>query len=174
MRWVACAMLAALPVCAAQADKSRVPRAGLVAIEKSIDGKFEHTGVPDPFLLLGTTRGVYLEGFGVVFTSEVNLVNSPGLSPFKQSFTADEKARLRGQKLERVLLLKQAMRDVLRSAATSLTMVPPTEQIAIGVSLFYFWWEEKDGLPSQIILRGQRQKLAGADSANASIQTDEF
>ncbi len=39
------------------------------------------------FDLLGTTRGVYLEGYGVVFSAELDLIVTPNLNPFHQSFT---------------------------------------------------------------------------------------
>ena len=62
----------------------------------------------DPYLLIGDTRGVYLEGYGAVFTTEVNLANGPSLSPFRPSITKDDIARIRAKKLERFPILRPA------------------------------------------------------------------
>ena len=46
-------------------------------MEKSLDERISKLWDDNPYLLLGTTRGVYLEGYGAVFTAEVNLVVEP-------------------------------------------------------------------------------------------------
>src|SRR5260370_456257 len=56
-----------------------VKRAALIAMEKSFDQRIVRLA-DDPYLLVGDTRGVYLEGYGAVFTAEVNLANGPSLS----------------------------------------------------------------------------------------------
>src|SRR3954466_4010347 len=39
----------------------------------------------EPLDLLGFTHGVQIDNFGVVFTAEVSLIRTPGLSPFQQT-----------------------------------------------------------------------------------------
>src|SRR5208282_4071738 len=89
------------------ASHSRVTRAALASVEKNCDGQLAYTA--DAFDLLGTTRGVYLEGYGVVFSTELNLIVSPNLSPFHTSFSKIEIARIHDRKVERLPLLKQKM-----------------------------------------------------------------
>lgn len=156
---VIAALLLTTAIWAAVAEKPRFSRASLVAMEKSFDGRIRKISIDDPFDLLGNTRGIYLEGYGAVFTTEVNLVAGPTITPFHLTISKEEASRMRQKKVQRVPVLKDKMRDMLVASAASLDSVPPKEQIALGVSLFYFSWEDTAGLPSQILMQAERQKL---------------
>jgi hypothetical protein len=136
-------------------------RAALIPVEKSFDQRIMHIA-DDPYILLGYTRGVYLEGYGAVFTAEVNLVNGPWQSPFRPVITKEDIARIRARKLERFPVLRQAMRDTLLDAAASLDEVPAKEQIVVGVSLPYRPEEDSTGMPGQILMQGEKGKLIDA------------
>ncbi|MCS6952909.1 MAG: hypothetical protein RMK57_07905 [Bryobacterales bacterium] len=153
-------LLAATALLAQAATNPRVSRAALVQVEQQLDRRIE-TAFPDnPFLLLSTTQGVYLEGYGAVFTAEVNLISAPAPSPFRPAFTREDVEKVRLKKLERVTALKGLLKEALVEAAASLAAVPPDEQIAIAVSLFYFrTWENTTGLPSQILIQAPRGVL---------------
>lgn len=152
------AVLLAAGLCLTGAERPRVTRAALAAVEKSFDRRLE--GVLDsPFLLLGMTRGVYLEGYGAVFTAEVNLASGPTITPFRPQITKEEIAKLRLRKLERLPAVKNAMREMLVASAGSLDTVPAEERLAVGVSLFYFSWEDATGLPSQVLMQAPRKTL---------------
>lgn len=144
------------------AQRPRVNRVALAAMERTFDQRILRFDVNDPFDLLGSTRGVYLEGYGAVFTAEVNLVASAVITPFRPKPSAGEIERLRQRKAARLALLKKHMREMMLSLAASLEGVPPQEHIALGVSVFYFSWENREGLPSQVLMRAQRQKLVDA------------
>src|SRR5207237_7315858 len=75
------------------ASAQRVKRGALAAMEKSFDARLQQM-VTEPFDLLGNTRGLYLEGYGAVFTAEVNLIISPMLSPFRPPFSNEEIAKV--------------------------------------------------------------------------------
>jgi hypothetical protein len=170
------AALVALALAAASAVQPppAMRRATLVAMEKIFDGSLERTGGDDPLMVLGGTCGIYLEGYGAVFTAQVNLITSPGLSPFRLSMSPEDVARIHLRKLRHVPLLKQAMREMLLHSARTLDTVPLTEQIVVGVSLFYFSWEDAGGLPSQIVMRAQRGSLLQKTGAEGAIQTEEY
>ena len=51
------------------------------------------------------------------------------------------------------------MQEALIATAASLDTVPSNEQVAVGVSLFYYKWEDTSGLPGQIVMQAERQKL---------------
>ena len=158
--------------CAAAAADPRVTRVSLAAMERSFDRRVESVDVADPFMLLGTTRGLYLNGYGAVFTAEVNLVASAAISPFRPEFTKQEIARLRQKKYDRVTVLKEHMRNALIGAASSLDGVPPNEQVVLGVTLFYFNWEDRTGLPSQVVMQAPKKALLEARKGNpAPLQT---
>jgi hypothetical protein len=182
MKPLAClpAVLAAC-VCLTGADRPRVSRATVAAMEKSIDKRLETDVVESPFLLLGMTRGVYLEGYGAVFTAEVNLASGPTISPFRPKVTKDEIVKLRLRKLGRLPALKSAMREALVAAAGSLDTVPAEERLVVGVSLFCFSWEDSSGLPSQIVMQAPRRTLLDfqtnrrdRSTLEAAVQVQEF
>jgi hypothetical protein len=150
----------------------RVTRAALASVEKGFDGRF--TRSYDSFDLLGTTRGAYLEGYGAVFSTELNLIVSPNLNPFHQSFTKIEIARIHERKVQRLPLLKQQMREMLIASAASLENLPPSEQVVLAVTLFHYSWEDYSGLPSQIVMQAERQKLLSNATRETAIRTVEF
>ncbi|MGA2595203.1 MAG: hypothetical protein ABSH32_35370 [Bryobacteraceae bacterium] len=156
------------------ASQVRITRAALSGVEKNFDGHFARANTPDSFDLLGNTRGVYLEGFGAVFSSELNLLVTPNLNPFHTSFTKPEIARIHERKLERVLLLRQNMRQMLVASAAALENLPPQEQIVLAVTLFHYSWEDYSGLPSQIVMQAQRQQLLSNATRETAIRTQEF
>lgn len=157
---------------AAPTSHPRVTRAALAGVEKSCDGQLAYTA--DAFDLLGPTRGVYLEGYGAVFSTELNLILSPNLSPFHQSFSKMEIAGIHDRKVQRLPLLKRKMREMLMASAASLETMPPGEQVVVAVSLFHYSWEDYSGLPSQIVMQAERQKLLSSATREAAIRTVEF
>jgi hypothetical protein len=156
------------------ASHARIARAALASVEKNFDGRFARAYTPDAFELLGPTRGVYLEGYGAVFSVELNLIVSPNLTPFRQSFTKIEIARIHDRKVQRLPLLKQQMREMLVASAASLENLPPSEQVVLAVSLFHYSREDYSGLPSQIVMQAERQKLLSNATRDTAIRTGEF
>src|SRR5713226_2229501 len=99
--------LCALLLAAAQAPADgRTLRASLKSSERTIDERVQQMTARAPFALLGTTRGAYLAGYGVVFTVEVNLVPVAGLSPFRPAYSPAEIQALNKQKREKLGVLK--------------------------------------------------------------------
>jgi hypothetical protein len=168
-------LVALLP--AAQLDKPPVTRAALAPIEKRIDARLGRPAQEETYDLLGTTRAVYLEGFGVVFTTEVGLLQIPPITPFNPSFSKEEIQQIRQRKAAKLPLLKQAMREMLAASAASLPALAADDRIAVAVTLFYFSWEDRTGLPSQILMQATKKSLAGKpvnDALTASIRLQEF
>jgi hypothetical protein len=160
-------------VSAAAAEKPRVSRAAVAAVEKTLDNRLGGLWPDDPLMVVGLTQGVYISGYGVVFTGEVNIAPAAGISPFHQTITKEEVARIHDKKLQRLAKLKDAMEDMLLSSAASLDAVPAEEQIAIAVSLFYWHWENTAGLPAQIVMRAPKRTLVmvKAGLADRSVLT---
>jgi hypothetical protein len=150
-------------------------------LEKAFDRRISGNDLEQPMDLIGFTRGAYLPNYGVVFTAEVNLMVSAGLSPFRPRVGPEEKARLRQRKLARVPEMKKLMRDMMVSAATSLKTLPAEQKIAVGVSFFYHPFEDTQGLPEQLVMEAARRTLvefeAGrltAAQLEAAIQAQEY
>jgi hypothetical protein len=160
---------------------SRVSYRELHDLEKSFDQRIVDYNRDQPMDLIGFTRGVYLEDYGAVFTTEVNLLLSAGITPFRPKFTPEELTRLRQKKLDRVPELKRLMRDMMVSTGTRLKQVPVTQQVVVGVSLFYHSFENTEGLPAQIVMQAPRKTLVdfesgkmSADALASAIQVQEF
>jgi len=153
---------------------TRITRAAITGLEKSFDGRIERANAPDSFYLLGPTRGVYLEGYGVVFSTELDLIVSPNLSPFHQSFTKIEIVRIHDKKLRQLPVLKQNMREMLVASAVALENLPPSEQVVLAVTLFHYSWEDSSGMPSQIVMQAERQKLLSNATRETAFRTREF
>jgi hypothetical protein len=166
------------PVVAAS-DPPRVARATLAATEKSLDDRFTRLWTDNPFVVLGPTRGVYLEGYGAVFTTEVNLVPGPVLGLLMPAVTKQDIERHRRMKLERIPQLKAALEQALAATAASLDTVPPDEQIVLVAFLSKYPWEDASGMPVQIMMQGSRKQLmeaqrTGAASLRAAIKAAQF
>jgi hypothetical protein len=178
--WSLLLALATLLPPAALPQSVPVTRADLAGLERKFDRTIPTLDVNDPYDLLGTTRGIYLPNFGVVFTTELNLVVTT-ISPFLPELTVSDIEKLHRKKLTRVPALKQCMRKMLVEAAADLKGVPVGERIVLGVTIFYRQFEIKDNLPRQIVMQAPRKALldfkAGRiDSAalDAAIRTQEF
>jgi hypothetical protein len=180
MRAVGMALAGCLAAGLLMGAKAVVSRAAMQTLEKSFDRRVQEFSIDDPILLLGTTRGVYLEGYGAVFTAEVNLA-PVAISPFHQNRNPEQMARLHAKKRLRVPVLKDMMEKALVDIGVALDNVPPDENIVLGVSLFHFSWEDTKQLPRQVLLASKRRSLldykAGRlDRAGleAQIQSQEY
>ena len=160
-------LLAILAASSSAAERPRVSRDALAHMERSFDQRIQRFDLNEPMDLLGSTRGVYLEGYGAVFTAEVNLVPSAVVTPFRPRPEPAELAKLRQRKAARLKQLERQMREMMLELAASLSSVPPEEYIALGVSVFYFSWENREGLPSQVLMRARRQALLEAQARRA-------
>jgi hypothetical protein len=180
-RWIGAAVTLAAIVWSATAANPRVSREAMAVLEKKFDQGVESFSIDDPFYLLGATRGVYLDDYGAVFTAELNLVAAAVVTPFRPSFTKEQVERLRQKKIRRLIPLKELMRNMMVDSATALKNVPPDERIVMGVTLFYYSWEDTRELPAQILMQARRGSLldfeagridgAGLDSV---IRVQEF
>jgi hypothetical protein len=153
---------------AASPDQGHATMVSIVSTQRSIDGKLAHIWPDEPFFVLGTTHGVYLDGYGAVFTAEVNLATAP-ISPFMPNPTREIIARHHQKKVERLPQLEQAMRDALAQTASSLDTLADTDRVVLAVSLTSYAWEPA-GLPCQIVMQGQKGALVAALNAGGGAQ----
>jgi hypothetical protein len=172
------ALVALLALCAlpGAADGPKVNRGMIEGMEHSLDHKLSALWPQDPLEVVGLSQGTYIQGYGAVFLSEVNVApTSAGASPFNPTVTADQVRRTHEKKVQRMAALRTAMRAMLLDSARSLDSVPSDEQVAVGLSLFYWKWENRDGLPAQIVMHAPRKTLLQSASAEqASIASEEF
>ncbi len=150
------------------ATESRVSRATILAVEKNINDKLAaHTA--DPYDVLGNARGTYLDGYGALFTFEVDLINAGpiNLSPFKPTISVQEVATTRERKVKKLAELKESMRTLMVNASGTLEGLPANERVAMEAILFYYSWENSRGLPHRVFMSAEKQKLLDAKAAHA-------
>jgi len=147
------------------ASEPTVSLSSLKAVEASINDRIR-SNINDPYDVLGPARGTYLEGYGAVFTMEMNLVLVSPLmvSPFHQTVSEKELSDLRERKMKKIDGLKATMRELMTSAGKSLTGLPPQERIVMEAFLFNYRWENSRGLPHRLVLTVSRQQLMDASN----------
>jgi hypothetical protein len=150
--------LALLVAAGLGAQPPAVKRDVIVTVEQHLDDAIRGLNANEPYDLLGFARGVYLPGYGVVFTVEMNLVITP-ITPFHQQPSGVQLTRLRQKKVQRLVPVRELMRAALVDAAATLDPVPSNEQVVLAVTLFYRSFEERDGLPGQIVMQAPKRLL---------------
>lgn len=151
--------LACMLACPAAAQNTGPSRQEIAAMEKALDQRLARFDMERPLDVLGLTRGIYLQGFGAVFTAEVNLSPAMGISPFRPQLAKEDIARVREQKLKRLPQIRALMQDLLLAAAQSLDRLPAGEQVVLALLLWSHPWEDVSGLPRLIQMQGRRDAL---------------
>jgi len=173
--WIVGLVLCALPA-GTMADKPKVSRAMVKTMEESMDQKFQTLWPDNPVQVVGLTQGAYINGYGAVFMSELNLATGPTISPFHPNISPDEVKHIHEKKVARLAQLKATMQQMLVDSAKSMDPVPADEEFALGISFFYWTWENREGLPAQIVMHAPKKQLleAKAGAAAKSIPFDEY
>lgn len=168
--WCQLAKPAALPGSNLTAPKAgRIPAQAIGELERAFNDRLvSMADVNERVDLLGDTRGVQLEDYGVVFTAEVSLVITPGLMPGRPKIPPEMAARVHKLRVERMPLLKVAMKEMMAIMAASLTQIPASQRIVLVVRLYYGAWEDTNGMPAQVIMRADR-----ASAAAGKVETEE-
>ncbi len=143
-------------------------RAAVGSLEMQFEDSVKRLDVNDPIQLAGACTGVYVNGYGMVFTLPVILANTPAISPFHMKITPEEAASVHKHKLAHVPVLKKALNEMLLSAFKGLPKLPPADKVALGVRVFYQSWEDRTGLPALIVISADR-----ASALAGNIQVDE-
>jgi hypothetical protein len=110
-----------------------------------------------------------------VFTAEVHLV-SDRRSLMAAAVSKADVAQAHQTSLERIPVLKKALREALVSTAASLDTVPGQEQIAIVAFLDHYPWEDVSGMPASVMVTAPKGKLLEAQragNAESVIQVSE-
>ena len=148
-------------------------RGEMVTVERSINARFQRIDEPSPIMLLTPARGAYLDGFGTVFTLEVNLAPIANVSPFQRSYSEEQKQQLNIRKRSRLETLESDARVMLIAEAGKLSSLPPRQSVALVISLFHFGWEDLTNLPGQFVMQAEKQTLldlAQPETAKATIK----
>ena len=171
-------LIAALAVSYAQAPPQRVamhtppavtvpathiPQLMLTNLEKTFDFRLQAMDAKDPIDILGGTRGLYVEGFGTVFTSEISLIVTPGFFPMSPQFTDQQKVAVRKRKLAHLPQLEDVMKELVNTAARTQVTLPDDQKVIYAVRLDYLSYEDTTGLPAQIVMSADKKSATQGD-----------
>jgi hypothetical protein len=160
------AQIAPMKVPGASRQMSRVSSSVLTPLEQSFNDRlstmFDRN---EPADLLGNTRGVYLQGFGAVFTTEMSLVLTPAATPFRGKITKEFADSIRQKKIQRLPFLKAAMKEMMHNMAAAFQ---GDDQMVLVVRFYYEPWEDMTGMPSQVLMRAPRK-----DALTGNVQVEE-
>ncbi len=137
----------------------------------TVDNGFRTLWPDYPLELVGVTQAVYIKGYGAVLAGEVNLAPGLNINPFHPTISKDDVTRTRTKKVERMPGFRTAMEDLLVKSAAELHDVPDNEEVALAISLFYWRWEDRAGLPDQVVMHGTRKALIAAAKDKAALSS---
>ena len=150
-------------VAAAPIAVTKIPLGMLLNLEHGFDGRLISMDAAQPIDMLGGTRGLYLPGYGTVFTTEISLIVTPGISPFRPKYTDQERARIHQQKLAQVPKLVDLMKDLVKVTALTLVSMPDDQRVVYAVRLRYLAEEDTSGLPAQIVVSADKKAATQGD-----------
>ncbi|MCU1232965.1 MAG: hypothetical protein JWP63_932 [Candidatus Solibacter sp.] len=160
---------AALTAPTVQPKVARLSGSMIGELEKTFDGRVSGIGnANEPLEILSDARGLQLDGYGLVFTSEVSLVRAPAITPFQKEIPKLVQERVHQLRVERLPILKAAMKEMLRNMAVAGKQLPATQQMVLAVRLWYGAWEDTTGMPRQILMHANRQ-----DAETGIVETED-
>lgn len=148
---------------------SNTLRGQIMAAERVVDQSFETVDDSVPMRVVGTSRGAYIEGYGVVFNVQVNLAPVGNISPFRRSYSAEEIRQLNVRKRQRLETLEQRAREILVEVSAMIGSLPADEKVAVAVSLFHFAWEDLTELPRQMVMSAVKSVLGEAKAGTLAV-----
>ena len=157
------------------ARRPGISRQTFTELEKEFDRTLSATGGAHPVDILGLTRSVYLDDYGVVFyrRSESRAESRPQpLPPANHPGAEDTSSTVK--KLENLPLLRKTMHDMVRNIAATMNgigvkmrLMRPDAQVVLAVRLLYLPYENTTGLPGEIVMKAD---LKGALADNIKVE----
>jgi hypothetical protein len=148
-----------------------VRRAVIRAAELSLKDRLVRIFPDAPISVTGEPRGVYIDGFGAIFTAEMQPV-SDGASLMHSILRPEEKAQVIAKKKARIPELEKGLKQALVETAASLDPVPLDEQVVLEVVIDRFLWEDGSGYPAELIVQAPRRKLLDLKRAGSPAALD--
>jgi len=150
------------PAAAVATDQSRIPLDIIRNLERGFDAKLESLR-PEPMNVMGATRGLYLPGYGLVLTAELDLALTPTAGGLlRRVITPADVTAVHQKKLAQLPLLEKMMRDLMADSARQADTMPENERIVLAIRLWFQSYEDRSGLPSQLLMTADRKSaMAG-------------
>jgi hypothetical protein len=163
-------LLVALATLCFAATESPVSMKSIQAVEDNLNNVFR-VNTPDPYNLLGTARGTYIEGYGTLFTVEMQLIYVTPPNPFQPVISPQELASIHDRKLKKLPLLRQVMQNQLVNASKTMDGLPLSQHVAMEAILFTFSFENSKDVPQRIFMTAEKGKLFEAQANHTDLST---
>jgi hypothetical protein len=151
------------PPAAIAVAATHIPQPMLKNLEKVFDMRLEAADPKDPLDVWGSTRGLYVEGLGTVFTTELGLIVTPGIYGLLPTIPEDLIKQVHQRKLKHIQQLEDLMKDLMKVSALTLTPLPDDQKIVYAVRVRYLIWEDTSGLPAQILMTADKRSAIMGD-----------
>jgi hypothetical protein len=164
MRALGFALVLSLEAAAAQpvAVHAGMPQADVAIAEKICNAAIRSYSIDAPMDHLLPAHGVYVEGFGVVLITDVNLVALPPLFGFTGGVTDKDKLRIHDSKVKRFPAVRELFARVTADMAGGLERLSPEENVLLRVNFYNFEFENKNDLPKRLTISGRKRDLVDA------------
>jgi len=165
------ASAAARPASHAASALSGPPAAELEAVDKACDASIRGYSIDAPLDHLLPTHGMYIEGYGAVFITDVNLVALPPLFGFGGHIAKGELARIHDSKIKRLPEVRKLMTQMLLAASGTLVSLAPDESILLHFNFYTLELEDRTGLPKSMSVQGKKRDLLDAAARKLPVDS---
>lgn len=138
------------------------PASEIEAVQKALDGSIRGYSIDAPLDHLLPTHGIYIEGYGAVFITDVNLVSLPPLFGFGGRIAKAEITRIHDSKIKRLPEVRKLMTQMMLGASGMLAHLPPDENILLQFNFYSQNFEDRTGLPKSMSIQGKKKNLLDA------------
>jgi hypothetical protein len=144
------------------AGRAQLPQADVAIAEKICNAAIRGYSIDAPMDHLLPAHGVYVEGYGVVLITDVNLVALPSLYGFAGGVTEKDKTQIHDSKVKRFPAVRELFVRVAVDMASGLDRLPPEESVLLRVNFYNFEFEKKNDLPKRLTISGRKKDLVDA------------
>jgi hypothetical protein len=175
MRELGVCLMLTVATAAAASQPAAPPLSGSPAleietVEKAFDGSIRGYSIDAPLDHLLPTHGIFVEGYGAVFVTDVNLVSLPPLFGFGGRIAKGELSRIHDSKLKRLPEVRKLMTQMVLAASGTLAHLSPDEHILLQFNFYSLDLEDRTGLPKLMSVQGKKKDLL--DAAARKIPDD--
>ena len=124
--------------------------------------RFAATALTRPWTTCRPTHGIYVEGYGAVFITDVNLVALPPLFGFGGNIAPGVLKRIHDSKLKRLPAVRELLTQMVLGASKTLAHLSPEENILLHVNFYNLDLEDRAGLPKSMSVQGKQKDLLAA------------
>ncbi len=144
------------------------PRAEVKAVEQLCDKALANYAI-DTIDQVTHARALYIEGYGVLITFEVDLSRVSPLVGFAGGLSKAQRDKIRENEVKRLPEFRQFVQGLAVDAVKPLEHLSPQEHLMVHVDFDYSPYEDREGLPDALSLTATKKDLAGAAARKTPV-----